>query len=158
MLSFYIHHFIKRKGGVKVKHFIAIIIGVMILGGCGPQAETIQPLQVGNQAIVAQEKADEAKQILLSMEEVLEVKGVVNKQGIYLAPRVKHFDRFHLNDIRKRGHENVAKRFPKETVHVSTDKKIYMELEKLEQELKKKTISEKRFSTKLKELEEKMKG
>ncbi|MEC2070730.1 hypothetical protein [Alkalihalophilus marmarensis] len=141
-----------------MKRILIICIFLLIASGCGQRAQTIKPLQVGEGAIISQHEADEAKQILLSMEEILEVVGVSNKKDIYLAPRVKQFDRFHLNDIRKRGHEHVKKRFPEYTVHVSTDKKIFIELGKLEKELKQRTISKKRYDAKLKDLEEKMKG
>ncbi|WEG18250.1 hypothetical protein PQ478_07150 [Alkalihalophilus pseudofirmus] len=141
-----------------MKRILIICIFLLIASGCGQRAQTIKPLQVGEEAIVSQHEADESKQILLSMEEILEVVGVSTEKDIYLAPRVKQLDRFHLNDIRERGHENVKKRFPEYTVHVSTDKKIFIELGKLEKELKQRTISKKRYDAKLKDLEEKMKG
>ncbi len=131
---------------------------VCFVSGCGGQANTVKPLQIGNEAIVSQQDADEAKQIVLAMDEVLEVKGLTHDQKIYLSPRVKQFDRLHLNDIRKRSHASVAKRFPKHDIFLSSDKKIYMELKRLETELKNREISEKRLKEELVQLEDKMKG
>ncbi|WP_247747192.1 YhcN/YlaJ family sporulation lipoprotein [Alkalihalobacillus sp. BA299] len=122
------------------------------------QQKEITPLFVGEEAMVDQTKADHAKKIILSMDEVIEVRGVSNEENIYIAPSVKHFDRLHLNGIRSDGFARIKKRYPNAKVHVSTDKKIFMELEKLENELKEKRISKEDFTKRLKKLEEDMKG
>ncbi|MFC0559791.1 YhcN/YlaJ family sporulation lipoprotein [Halalkalibacter alkalisediminis] len=143
-----------------MKGIIQGLLVLCILCSCQmaePQQD-IKPLQLSTNAVLDQEQADEAKKIILSMEEVTEVKGVSDENNIYLAPKVKHFDRFRLKEIRKYGHDAVKKRYPDATVHVSTDQKIYMELEKLEQELKERTISEKRLKQRLKELDEMTRG
>jgi hypothetical protein len=121
-----------------MKGIINGIIVVGLLAGCqtltGAEHD-VRPMKLSDKVIIDQEHADKAKEIVLSMEEVVEIKGVSDKDNIYLAPRVKHFDRFRLREIRKQGHGAVKKRYPHATVHVSTDQKIFMELEKLEQEL-----------------------
>ncbi|WP_332697371.1 hypothetical protein [Halalkalibacter lacteus] len=142
------------KGLIKAILVLCFLSGCQMLGA----EQDIRPMQLSQNAVIDQEYADEAKKIILSMEEVVEIKGVSQKTDIYLAPRVKHFDRFRLKEIRKYGYDSVKKRYPDATVHVSTDQKIFMELEKLEQELKNKTISEERMEKKLKKLDEMMKG
>ncbi|GAE35848.1 YhcN/YlaJ family sporulation lipoprotein [Halalkalibacter akibai] len=142
------------KGLIKGFIVLAVLTGCQMLE---PQQD-IRPLELSTNAVIDQESADEAKKIVLSMEEVTEIKGVSYENEIYLAPRVKHFDRFRLKEIRKTGHQSVKKRYPDATVHVSTDQKIFMELEKLEKELKEKTISEQRLKQKLKHLDEMMRG
>ncbi|TWI54651.1 YhcN/YlaJ family sporulation lipoprotein [Halalkalibacter nanhaiisediminis] len=143
-----------------MKGLIKGILFMMLLTGCQAfhAQEDVKPMALANNAMINQNVADEAKQIVLSMEEVVEVKGVNENQNIYLAPQVKHFDRFRLKEIRKQGHDAVKKRFPDANVHLSTDKKIFIELEKLEQKLKNKQISEERLKEELKKLEEMMKG
>lgn len=139
-----------------------LVKGVLLIGlltGCQATEEAdVKPLQLAESTIIEQNHADEAKQIVLSMEEVIEVKGVNDEENIYLAVDVKHFDRFRLKEIRKQGHDAVKKRYPHANVHLSTDRKIFIELGKLEQELKQKKISEQRFKEKLKKTEEMMKG
>ncbi|GAE25654.1 lipoprotein [Halalkalibacter wakoensis JCM 9140] len=137
--------------------FLCIILtGCQNLTGATPD---VKPMTLSSNAVVEQDQADEAKEIVLSMEEVVEIKGVSNNDNrIYLAPRVKHFDRFRLKEIRKSGYDSVKKRFPEATVFLSTDQKIYMELEKLETELKNQTISEERLNKRLTKLEEMMRG
>ncbi|WP_096201029.1 YhcN/YlaJ family sporulation lipoprotein [Bacillus sp. FJAT-45350] len=138
---------------------ILLYLTSMVSGcGTGMQAQEVPPVQIGQQALVDQTNADNAKKVVLAMEEVLEVKGVVYDDKIYVAPRVKHFDRLRLESIRKTGYERVNKRFPDEKVFFSTDKKIFMELEKLEQRLKASSIKEEELEKKLTKLEEDMKG
>ncbi|KHF38870.1 hypothetical protein LQ50_18760 [Halalkalibacter okhensis] len=135
---------------------LCLFAGCQQLSGATPD---VKPMQLQQNAIINQAQADEAKEIVLSMEEVVEIKGVTdNKDKIYLAPRVKHFDRFRLKEIRKSGFDSVKKRYPEATVFLSTDQKIFMELEKLEMELKNQTISEKRLTERLSKLEEMMRG
>lgn len=132
-----------------------------ILSGCGQmnlQQQEQTPLFVGQEAIIDQTQADNAKKIVLSMDEVIEVRGVSNQDKIYIAPTVKHFDRLHLEGIRKDGFERVKKRYPNSTIFLSTDKKIFMELEKLERQLKEKSISKEQLDKRLIKLEEDMKG
>ncbi|WP_078428557.1 hypothetical protein [Alkalihalobacterium alkalinitrilicum] len=144
-------------------HYFKLIVLfiVFIVCGCGQmnlQQQEQTPLFVGKEALVDQTKADNAKKIILSMEEVIEVTGVSNKENIYIAPAVKHFDRLHLKGIRADGFERIKKRYPNSTVFLSTDKKIFMELEKLEKELKERRVSKKDLEKRLKKLEEDMKG
>ncbi|WP_062046695.1 YhcN/YlaJ family sporulation lipoprotein [Bacillus sp. JCM 19034] len=139
------------------KIFIIIIIMIGLVG-CQMNAQhDVKVLQLDD-AIVEQTQANKAKEIVLSMEEVTEVRGVSYDNSIYIATHVKPFDRFFLNEIRKKAHDNVKKRYPEATVHVTTDEKIFIELEKIEQQLKKQAISEERLSKRLKELDEMMKG
>ncbi|MCL7745830.1 hypothetical protein [Halalkalibacter alkaliphilus] len=145
-----------------MKGFISGMIVLCLLAGCQNltgATPDVKPMQLQENAIIIQDQADEAKKIVLSMEEVVEIKGVSdNDDNIYLAPRVKHFDRFRLKEIRKTGFDSVKKRYPDATVFLSTDQKIFMELEKLEKELKNRTISEQRLKKELKKLEDMMKG
>ncbi|MDT8860084.1 hypothetical protein N0O92_07540 [Alkalihalobacillus sp. MEB130] len=135
---------------------LCLVSGCQNLTGATPD---VRPMQLSENAIIDQGQADEAKEIVLSMEEVVEIKGVSdNENTIYLAPRVKHFDRFRLKEIRKYGYDSVKKRYPDATVFLSTDQKIFMELEKLETELKNKTISEQRLQEQLNKLKDMMKG
>lgn len=129
---------------------------IILLVGCQTAPENEKQLE--DHAAYEQHKADEAKEIILSMKEVTEVKGVNHEGHLYLAPSVKPFDRFRLKEIREKGHDSVKKHHPEATVFFSTDKKIYMELDKLEDQLKNKQISEKQLKGKLKKLEEMMKG
>ncbi|MBU8907164.1 hypothetical protein [Desertibacillus haloalkaliphilus] len=121
------------------------------------QEETISPQQLGEEAVIDQTKADEAKKILISMEEVIAVKGVNYEEDIYIASKVRHLDRLQLENIRKTGFEKIKKRYPEANVHLSTDAKVFMELEELENKLKKNEISKSQTEKQVKKIEEDMK-
>ncbi|MCD8502624.1 MAG: YhcN/YlaJ family sporulation lipoprotein [Bacillaceae bacterium] len=141
------------------KRFIYIwVMLALFVSGCNIGSQEVRPLSIGNKGPIEQNNSDEAKQIVLSMEEVIEVKGVSENKNIYLAAKVGQFDRFFLRSIRKDAHDKVKKRFPNANVHVSTDKKVFMELEELERKLSNNEIDEKEFKKELKKVEEFMKG
>lgn len=140
-----------------MKKIIIIFIMISLVGCQMNEQNNMKPLQI-NDAIVEQTKANRAKEIVQSMEEVTEVRGVSYDNSIYIASHVKPFDRFFLNEIRKKAHDAIKKRYPEATVHVSTDEKLFIEIEKLEQQLKKQSISKEKLSKRLKELDEMMKG
>lgn len=130
----------------------------LLVTGCNLNNQEVRPLSVENKGTIEQYDSDEAKQIVLSMDEVKEVKGVSENKNIYLAAKVGQFDRFFLRRVRKEAHEKVKKRFPNAHVHVSTDKKVFMELEELERKLYNNEINQKEFEKELKKIEDFMKG
>lgn len=134
---------------------IFLVISACNLGG---QGEEVRPLFIGTNKVIDQTKADVAKQLVLSMDEVIEVKGINFEENIYVVAKVKQFDRFFLERIRKQAHDKVKKRFPEENVHVSTDKKVFLELEKLEIKINNNDIDKKTLKKEIKRIEEFMKG
>lgn len=120
--------------------------------------QEVTPLQIGSNAVVDQTRADNAKKIVLSLEEVIDVKAVSMEDNIYLAPNTTHFARLRLKQIRKNSFDRIKKRYPDANIHVSTDRKIFMELGKLEQQLKEGIAKEEDLEKSLKKLEEDMKG
>lgn len=137
--------------------FLFFLCSIFLIG-CGEGASKVSPLEIGTQGVVDQTKADEAKKLVLAMAEVIEVKGVCLDDDIYIAPQVTQFARLKLESIRKESFEKIKKRYPNANVHVSTDKKIFLELEKLEKKIKNNEISEKKLKSDLKKLEDDMKG
>ncbi|MEC0668657.1 YhcN/YlaJ family sporulation lipoprotein [Bacillus haynesii] len=111
---------------------------------------------------VQNEKADQtvankAKDKLLKREEVTEVRGANSDQDLVLAVQVEQFDRFRLKDIEKQSKEMLKKDFTGYSIEVSTDQKIFWELDKLEKQLENKKISEKKLKKKLTKIKKLMK-
>ncbi|MDQ0205852.1 hypothetical protein [Alkalicoccobacillus murimartini] len=142
---------------IRIAQIVSLCV-VLILTGCGG-AKEVKPLSVGEvEAVQSQAEADQAKQIVMEMEEVIDVKGVQFAHLLFLAPEVKQFDRMKLKHVRQEAFKKVKDEFPESKVHVSTDKKIYMELEKLEKQLYDGDIKAEELKKKLMKLEEDMKG
>lgn len=141
-------------------HYRLILIISLMMTGCnvGGQGEEVRPLFIGANKIIDQTKADAAKQVVLSMDEVVEVKAVNIEENIYIVAKVKQFDRFFLERIRKEAHDKVKKRVPDVIVHVSTDKKVFLELEKLERKINNNEIDKKTIDKDIKRIEGFMKG
>lgn len=139
--------------------FIAFFLILFFVTGCNMTGQgEDRPLYIGANKSYDQTKADEAKQIVLSMEEVVAVKGATMDDDIFIAVNVKQFDRFFLDEIRKQAHDKIKKRYPKTKVHVSTDKKVFLELEKLEQDIYHNKLTEKEMKKRWKKIEDFMKG
>ncbi len=140
--------------------FFSMLILVLLITACniGGQADEVKPLFIGANKVFDQTKADEAKQLVLSMEEVVEVKGVNKEENIYIAAKVKQFDRFFLDRIRNEAHDKIKKRFPEANVHVSTDKKVFLELEKLERKIYQNKINKENVEKQIKKIEDFMTG
>lgn len=154
----------KQNGWIVMKKItlLLLVCAFALASGCGNagglQQEKAEPLQVGEDAPVDQTRADQAKRIVLSMEEVVETKGASFEEDIYIAVTVNQFDRLRLNHIRKTAFDKIKKRYPDAKVHVSTDKKIFMNLEELEQKLQRNEIDEKELDKRLKKIDKDMKG
>ncbi|MFT0800952.1 YhcN/YlaJ family sporulation lipoprotein [Bacillus swezeyi] len=104
-----------------------------------------------------QAAANKAKDKLLEKEEVTEVRGANSKKDLILAVQVEQFDRFRLKDIEKQSKEMLKKDFPGYSIEVSTDQKIFWELDKLEKRLENKKISDKKLKKKLRHIKKLMK-
>jgi hypothetical protein len=138
---------------------VLFLISLLFLPGCNMAGQgEVKPLYIGANKIIDQTKADEAKQIVLSMDEVIAVRGATFKEDIYIAVSVKQFDRFFLDRIRKEAQDKVKKRFPNAKVHVSTDKKVFLELEKLEHQINSNKVEEADVEKQWIKIEDFMKG
>ncbi|WP_161568127.1 YhcN/YlaJ family sporulation lipoprotein [Anaerobacillus alkaliphilus] len=142
----------------KVAVFLLIIL--FFISGCNVAGQgDVKPLYIGGQSkIFDQTKADEAKQIVLSMDEVVAVRGATLEGDIFVALKVKQFDRLFLDRIRKEAADKIKKRFPDAKAHVSTDKKVFLELEKLEKELYENKIKKSEIEKRWSRIEDFMKG
>ncbi|WP_413380367.1 hypothetical protein [Alkalihalobacillus sp. 1P02AB] len=142
------------------KIMIPLFVLIVLISGCqnlSVNEPTTQSLIVENDTF-DQTKANESKKTLMKMNEIIEVHAVSFEDKIYVAPKVKQFSRFRLKEIRKEGFDKIKERYSEDEIHVSTDRKVYMELEKLEKELKNETIKEKDLKEKVRKIEKYMKG
>ncbi|WLD91559.1 YhcN/YlaJ family sporulation lipoprotein [Alkalihalobacillus sp. AL-G] len=110
----------------------------------------------------AQEGA-ETKEITYTKEPYIiksgeKVKGVEDlrmvqaKDKLLVAIKVTNFDRFQLQEINKKVKKKLKKQHPNKKVTVTPDKKIYMEIEKLEKEIKTEHLDEEAVHKKVKKL------
>ncbi|PGZ97927.1 hypothetical protein COE51_12480 [Bacillus pseudomycoides] len=100
--------------------------------------------------------ANEAKNKILAMDEILEVKAVNFNNELYVAVKPKHNERFQLKKLRKEIKQTLKKMYPNSKIYVSTDKKIFMLLDKLDTQIKNKEVDKEEVKKQLKVVKEEM--
>jgi len=122
----------------------AIILALLILNiGCsaltGPQKKP-QTEKADNspaaQVHVDPVTAEQVKQTAKKVKGVNEAAAVVINKEISVALKVSGFDRLRLKQIKKEVHDKIKATAAKDSeIHVTTDKKLFSEIKKLEQQI-----------------------
>lgn len=146
------------------KYRIIIIYGIftlLVLIGCTNEEanpsvsqEQVNVSQISSKQIYDQKFANEAKQLLSQKVNVQKVFAVNSNELLIIAIEVPHHERFQLSEINKKLSKEMDKNFKGDnlTVELATDKKIILELEELERQLRNNTISQKELNKKLKHI------
>ncbi|SET28251.1 Sporulation lipoprotein YhcN/YlaJ (Spore_YhcN_YlaJ) [Oceanobacillus limi] len=90
-----------------------------------------------------QQLANKAKDILKKKESVSGVNAVNTSKKLVIAVDVPQHERFKMAETRKKLRKEMKKKFSQVDVELSTDQKIILELEKLEEKLQKGSIKKK---------------
>lgn len=102
--------------------------------------------------------AQEANDLALQTKGVVHVTSVAIDQELSLAVEVSQWQRWNLKGIRKEIFHALRDRFPDLEIHVSTDRKIVWELQKLEKEMYATDPDVAAIQKKLDKINEDMKG
>jgi hypothetical protein len=91
--------------------------------------------------------------------EVDQAIAVILDHKIYVGLKVSGFDRLKLRKIREKTLKELEEAFPKDTIHVTTDKKVYWRIEQLKASIfKDSSLPKKEIEDKLEKIEKDMKG
>lgn len=134
---------------------VSIMTFVFMLTGCNhsEQAEDNRNLiKLNSHESTEQQVSNEVKDIVSNKQGITNVHAVHTRELIVVAFEVKHFKRFNLTSLRKKVKEDLEMKFPKQDIVVSTDKKVILELSKLEEKLESNSITEEKLNKKLKEI------
>lgn len=143
---------------MKLKKLTVLIIIALVLTSCASnnpktkQDSSQGTIHLSNQTSHSQSKAEQAKEKLRHDENINHVLAVNSKDKLVIAIEVPHMKRFQLKKIEKHATKKMKKTFPNMTVHLSTDKKIVMELDELENELATRDVSQKELNKKINKL------
>lgn len=137
------------------------------MAGCnyqleGPSNESIYPQPVNMstspfQRTINQRSADEAKYILLNKDEVKWVRAVQSKDLLIVAVELEHWNTFQSKKLTKEMKKTLEKDLKSKKIELTTDHKIFIELEKLENKIMNNDISEKKLDKDLKRIQKLMK-
>ncbi|USK35363.1 YhcN/YlaJ family sporulation lipoprotein [Bacillus sp. F19] len=130
---------------MKILNICLIILAVIGLGsGCAGNQnrfannnDDANIVKVHTSKPIDQTISNQAKEKVIKKEEISGVKAVNTDKELLLAVKVNQFDRFRLKSIKKKLKSDLEKMHSEYKIFVSTDQKIYLELEQLEQKLQK---------------------
>ncbi|NLW45674.1 MAG: sporulation protein [Syntrophomonadaceae bacterium] len=130
----------------KIALLIAVIAAIMAANGCGHSAPPIKPRPVhmpqpGQQITIDLRRAEEVKNLIGEVEEVEDSSAVVVDQDIAAAIKVSGFNRLRLESIRNRARDKIKQAYPGFHVYLTSDKKLFKQLQQLEKDLQKSNLS-----------------
>ncbi|MEH7237181.1 YhcN/YlaJ family sporulation lipoprotein [Bacillus sp. JJ1562] len=105
--------------------------------------------QINAKKTTNQYTANQAKELIIKRDDVTGVRGVNTDQDLLIAITVPQMDRFQLKSIEKNVKEGLKKKYPDYKIQVSTDQKIFLELDILERKLEKGKTGEKELKKEL---------
>lgn len=114
---------------------IAAVSGCMNQQNQEPSETRIQETNFKTE-IIDQAVARQAKKHVQQKEPITEAKAVNTEDLLVIAVKVKPFDRFRLPEIQKEIQADLKKMFPNSKIELTADKKIFMKLDDLEQQIK----------------------
>ncbi|MCO0596194.1 YhcN/YlaJ family sporulation lipoprotein [Peribacillus butanolivorans] len=130
----------------KMKTLKTILFLITVIGfvsGCSGNSNQIDNnknlniSKVHTSSPIKQSVANQAKDKLLAKEEVSDVKAVNSDKELLVAVKVDNFNRFRLKSVKKQAQSDLENMFPDYKILISTDQKMFLELDQLEQKLEK---------------------
>ncbi|CAN7647616.1 MULTISPECIES: YhcN/YlaJ family sporulation lipoprotein [Bacillaceae] len=129
----------------KINQFIMFLLLLTVIGlgsGCnqkqsGEDHEDLSISQVHTSKPIDQSVANQAKKKVIKEEDISNVKAVNTDKELLIAIKVENFERFRLKKIEKNVKSDLEKDYPDHKILVSTDSKMYLELDQLEQKIQK---------------------
>lgn len=139
--------------------FLFFTISLMLIG-CGtpstmesPNDNSVELTKLTTEKeSINQEASNKAKDIIQQYDDITAVNAVNSSNHLIASFEVEYLQRFNLEDIRGEIEKQLKEEFPTLKVVVSTDQKIIIELEKLETELNKNSISKKQLEKNVKKI------
>lgn len=133
------------------KILISFISILFVLIGCNNSEEprTVSEnsngsiTKISNTKPINQSITNEAKEYVLEKDEVTEIRGVNTEKDMLMAIVVKPLQQFNEQDIESEVKKSLEKKYPQKKIEVSSDKKIFIELNKLEKEIEKDDLNQK---------------
>ncbi|WP_408011171.1 YhcN/YlaJ family sporulation lipoprotein [Pseudalkalibacillus sp. A8] len=142
----------------KVMVYLLLSSFMILSAGCNNKKEeegnknheSMQTYYVENK----QAASKEAQDTIDTMSEITDVKVVNSEEDMIVAVKPKHLERFQLKSLKKRIKKKLQKQNPDIKVMVSTDQKIFILVDQLENKLNKK-MDRKDIDKEIKKIEKK---
>ncbi|GGA87682.1 lipoprotein [Ornithinibacillus halotolerans] len=138
------------------------ISAIILLTGCNKNDDSaisnndsfINITQISSEQIYDQKYANEAKQLLSQKDSIKKVLAVNSDDLLIIGIEIPHHERFNLAKINKELSKEMDEHFKDDELNVelATDKKIILELEKLENKLMNNNITREKLNKELKHI------
>ncbi|RBP86288.1 sporulation lipoprotein YhcN/YlaJ [Cytobacillus firmus] len=126
----------------KLKISFLLLTAIGLCSGCAGNQKQFtnnnddaSVVKVHTKKPIDQSIANEVKEKVIKREEISSAKAVNTDKELLLAVKVDNFDRFRLKEIEKKVKSDLKEEYTDYKILVSTDSKMYMELEQLEHKL-----------------------
>lgn len=137
-----------------------LIILILVTVGCTPGAQkkpSSPPAEPTNYTF-KQDQVDHGKKVAEKNNRVEEATVVHMNDELFVGLKVTNFDRFFLKSTRKDVYDHLRKEFPQYQLHITTDSKLVDEIKKVEEEISKNPLfDKKKVYQKLTKIEQDMK-
>lgn len=117
---------------------IAVFISALFLSpGCSAQKSPMpeRPVVPNETIKIDHDLAKKARETAKTISGVVDSTAVAYDKNISIGIKVTGFDRFRLTSIKKEVHDKIKKDNSNIDLHISSDKKLYQQLEELEQQI-----------------------
>ncbi|MFD1361533.1 YhcN/YlaJ family sporulation lipoprotein [Lentibacillus salinarum] len=125
--------------------FICLLIGCTSNQNTTENKQNVNFNMVSTNSPIDQTASNQAKESLSQRNGVTAVTAVNTEKKLILAFEIEHHKRFRLADIQKDVQKKMDNEFPNLKVDVSADKKLVLDIEKLEEKISKNDISKKKL-------------
>lgn len=150
----------RKKVFLRCGVYLLVILG--LLAGCKENMDSVKSqstsiTKISSKKSTNQTVANHAEELLIKRDDVTGVRGVNTDKDLLIAIKVPQMDRLQLSTIEKNVKEELTKEYPDHKIQVSTDQKIFLELDKLEKKLEKGKTGEKELKKELDNIKSLMK-
>lgn len=130
----------------KIELLIAVILIIMAVNGCGHSSPPIKPRpehmpRPGQEVTIDLRRTEEVKDLIGEAKEVEDSSAVVINQDIAAAIKVSGFNRLRLESIRNQARNRIKQAHPGFHVYLTSDKKLFKQLQQLEKDIKDSKLS-----------------
>jgi|SRR5690625_1359006 len=142
--------------------FVLIMTPFLLFSACmkDQNESTLEPtgnrnlelVKLSSYGIHDQNASNQAKEMLSYYDEIAGVRAVNHDKDLLIAIDVRHHDRFNLDSIESDVRKKINKNFSDLKVTLSTDRKILIELEKLEKRMEAQDISDEQLKSRIKKI------
>lgn len=126
---------------MKLLRTIVVLVLIFLMIGCSDEPHESRSQNDGNISILktgtnfGQETSGKVEELLINEHNLKNVIVVNDDRLMVVAIEPRHMDRLKLKDLRKTLKNTVESSFSSYEVELSTDKKIFLELEKLKEQI-----------------------